>query len=142
MNQNLIAKATTQIDATKADVWDALVSPAAIKQYMFGTDVTSDWQVGSGIVWKGEWQGRPYEDKGVIKQFKPGRILQYTHFSPGSGLADTPENYHTITIELADAGHQTRVILTQDKNANEEERAHSQKNWETMLAKLKEYVEG
>lgn len=140
--QNLIAKAVTTIDAPKADIWDALVDPVAIKQYMFGTTVTSDWKEGSKIAWKGEWEERPYEDKGVIKQLKPGRLLQYTHFSPLAGLPDTPENYHTVTIELFDAGHQTRIILTQDNNANEEERAHSQKNWEMMLAKLKQYVEG
>ena len=63
----------------------ALVDPAAIKQYMFGTTVESDWREGSSIVWKGEWQGRAYEDKGVILRLEPGRLLQYSHFSPLSG---------------------------------------------------------
>jgi uncharacterized protein YndB with AHSA1/START domain len=141
INQNLVAKAGTTINAARWAVWDALVSPEAIKEYMFGTNVKSDWQAGSPITWKGEWEGRPYEDKGVIVQAKPERMLQYTHFSPLSGLPDVPENYHNITIELLDAGSQTRVLLTQDKNATEEERAHSQKNWEMMLQGLKKYVE-
>ena len=34
-----------------------------MNKYMFGTSVTSDWVVGSPIVWKGEWQRRAYEDK-------------------------------------------------------------------------------
>jgi hypothetical protein len=46
---------------------------------MFGTEVTSQWREGSAITWRGEWQGRAYEDKGVILQFKPGRTLQYSH---------------------------------------------------------------
>src|SRR5688572_509040 len=103
MNQNLIAKATVNIAAARYQVWDALVTPAAIKQYMFGTNVESDWEVGSPITWKGEWQGRAYEDKGVVLQFKPERMLQYSHFSPLSGEPDIEENYHTVTIELLDS---------------------------------------
>lgn len=138
---SLIAKATTTIRAPRSEVWDALVSPASIKQYMFGTNATSDFAEGSPISWQGEWQGRAYEDKGTIKRAEAGRLLEYTHFSPLSGQPDAPENYHTVTIELVDAGDQTRVILTQDKNATEEERAHSQKNWEMMLAELKKFLE-
>ena len=139
---NLIAKASTTIDASRSEVWDALVTPASIKQYMFGSDVASDWEEGSPITFRGEWQGRAYEDKGEVKRVDPGRFLQYTHFSPLSGLPDVAENYHTVTIELMDAGHQTRVVLTQDNNRTEEERDHSQKNWEMMLGGLKKFVEG
>ncbi len=79
--------------------------------------------------------------KGVILQFKPGRTLQYSHFSPLSGVPDIPENYHTVTVELSGNGNQTHVSLSQDKNASEEERAESEKNWGMMLAGLKKLVE-
>ena len=59
---NLVATAITVIGAPRARVWDALVDPAAIKAYMFGTTVTSDFRPGSAITWKGEWQGKAYED--------------------------------------------------------------------------------
>lgn len=142
MNTNLIARASIRIDAPGEKVWDALVNPAAIRQYMFGTTVVSDWREGSPIVWKGEWQGKPYADKGVILQLKPGRMLQYSHFSPLTGLPDTPENYHNVTVELATEGDQTLVSLAQDNNESEDDRAHSQQNWEMMLAALKKFVEG
>lgn len=141
MAKNLIARASISINAPSGKVWNALVNPEAIKQYMFGTNVVSDWHKGSPIVWKGEWQGKAYEDKGVILQLKPGRTIQYSHFSPLSGLPDRPENYHTVTIELSVDGNQTRVSLAQDNNATEEERAHSEKNWEMMLAALKKFLE-
>jgi len=141
MHQNLIAKASININASSEKVWDALVNPEAIKQYMFGTDVVSDWHEGSSIIWKGEWQGKPYEDKGTISQFKPRRKIQYTHFSPLSGLPDKPENYHTVTVELSVKGNQTHVLLTQDNNANQEERLHSENNWDTMLVGLKKFIE-
>lgn len=141
MKKNLIAEASTTINAPRAEVWKALVSPDAVKQYMFDTTVTSSWKEGSPIVWKGEWQGKAYEDKGVILQLKPERTLQYTHFSPLSGLPDTPDNYHTITIELSTEGRETRVSLSQDNNETEQAREHSEKNWTTMLAALKKYLE-
>ncbi len=141
MDKNLIARASTTINAPSVQVWTALVDPQAIKQYMFGTDVVSTWREGSPIVWKGEWQGKSYEDKGVILQLRPERILQYSHFSPLSGLPDQPENYHTVTVELSAAGKQTEVSLAQDHNASEEERAQSEENWRTMLTALKKFVE-
>ncbi len=141
MDKNLIAQASISINAPTEKVWNALVNPQAIQQYMFGTHVVSDWREKSPIVWKGEWQGKPYEDKGVILQLKPGRIIQYSHFSPLSGLPDKPENYHIVTIELSADGNQTHVSLTQDNNATEEERADSEKNWGMMLAGLKQFVE-
>ncbi len=141
MSQNLIAKASINIDASSKKVWDALVNPQSIKQYMFGTNVVSDWHEGSPIFWRGEWQDKPYEDKGTILQFKPGQKIQYSHFSPLSGVPDKPENYHTVTVELSANGNQTHVLLTQDNNANDEERTHSEQNWEMMLTGLKKFVE-
>ena len=141
MDNNRIARATIRINATSERVWDALVDSNAIKQYMFGAQVHSDWQEGSAITWKGEWQGRPYEDKGVVLSVKPKRKIQYSHFSPTSGLPDKPENYHTETIELASAGDYTDVLLAQDNNESDEAKESSQRNWETMLDSLKKYVE-
>ena len=141
MEKNNLAKASISINASSEKVWKALVDPKAIQQYMFGTNVMSDWQEGSSIVWKGEWQGKPYEDKGKILQLKPGRTLQYSHFSPLSGQPDRPESYHTVTIDLSGNGNQTDVTLTQDNNATEAARAESEKNWVMMLTELKKFLE-
>lgn len=141
MENSRIARATVRINAPSDRVWNALVDSDAIKQYMFGTHVDSDWKEGSEITWRGEWQGRPYEDKGVVLRVKPKRKIQYSHFSPSSGLPDRPENYHTVTIELAISNGHTDVLLAQDNNESEEARASSQRNWETMLDSLKKYVE-
>jgi hypothetical protein len=37
----------------------------------FSANVISDWRKGSPIVWKGERQGKSYEDKGMILQLRP-----------------------------------------------------------------------
>lgn len=142
MTKNLIARASVVVDADRADVWHALTDADAIAVYMFGAEVSSDWREGSPIVWKGEWKGKAYEDKGEVQRVERHELLEYTHFSPMSGLPDEPENYHTVTIELDDDGERgTRVVLTQDGNDSEEAREHSARNWQTMLDGLKKLVE-
>jgi uncharacterized protein YndB with AHSA1/START domain len=132
-----VAHATTTVAASPERVWTALTDAEQIKQYMFGSTVTSDWKVGSPVTWKGEWNGKPYEDKGTVLRAEPGRLIEYTHFSPLTGEPDIPENYHTVTITLSPEGDGTRVDLAQTRNATEDARKHSEKNWNAMLEGLK-----
>ncbi len=140
-SNNLIAKAEAKIRAGVEKVWDALTNPEMIKQYMMGAMVNSNWTEGSSITWKGDFNGKPYEDKGWIIQSIPGKKLKYSHFSPLSGAEDKPENYHIVTIDLKQTENQVLVSLSQDKNKNEEEKGHSEKNWQMMLDKLKQILE-
>jgi uncharacterized protein YndB with AHSA1/START domain len=41
MARGLVAKQSVEVDAPTSKVWDALVNPAMIKQYMFGTTAGS-----------------------------------------------------------------------------------------------------
>lgn len=141
MNEQHVAKASVEIEAPVEEVWGALVTPETIKSYMFGTTVESAWREGSPIVWKGEWKGKAYEDKGEILRMEPNHLLQYTHFSPLSGQPDTPDSYHTVTIELEEDDGKTLVSLSQDNNSTEKEREHSESNWSAMLDGLKRVVE-
>ncbi|HZE08916.1 MAG TPA: SRPBCC family protein [Gemmatimonadaceae bacterium] len=141
MPKNLVASASTTINAPPDKVWRGLVEAPLVKRYLFGTDVTSDWKKGSRIVWKGEWQGKTYEDKGVVLAADKGKKLQYTYLSSMSGKPDKPENYSTITINLSPEGNRTRLSLVQDNNDTEASRDHSQENWQTVLAGLKKVVE-
>ena len=60
------AEAAVDIEASPSEVWGSLTDPEAIKQYFLGADVETDWRVGSPITFRGEWQGKSYEDKGEI----------------------------------------------------------------------------
>ncbi len=140
-SRGLIAAASITINTPIDKVWDALVNPEKIKQYMFGTNAVSNWKEGSPIVWKGEWEGKKYEDRGVILKLEPGHRIQYSHFSPLTGELDSPENYHIVTIEISGKGKKTHVSLLQDNNATEEGREHSEKNWNMMLEGMKRFLE-
>ena len=54
MSRGFEAIKTVTIDAPQAKVWDALTNPAKVRQYMHGTNISTDWKVGSPITWKGE----------------------------------------------------------------------------------------
>ena len=79
--ESFIARAEIKIYAPSKKVWDALVNSGIIRQYMFNTNAISDRKEGSSIMWRGEWQGKPYEDRGVILRLEPERLLRYSHFS-------------------------------------------------------------
>jgi hypothetical protein len=68
-------------------------------------------------------------------------MLQYTHFSPLTGVSDIPENYHTLTYQLSNEGEHTHVLLSQDNNSTEEDLKHSQEMWDTMLTGFKKLLE-
>ncbi len=142
MNKTFLAKATITIDASAPKVWEALTRPQLIKEYLFGTDVTTDWQVGSPITYKGVWQGKPYEDKGKVLQNEPGKLLVSTFWSSLAGLPDRPENYQTVRYELSAAGEVTHLTVTQDNNPSQEAADHSGQNWQMVLGGIKKLVEG
>jgi len=142
MNKKFTAEVTGTINAPAAKVWEAFTTPRLLKQIFFGADVTSDWKVGSSIIYKGEWQGKPYEDKGIILKFKPEKLLVTTHWSPLSGVPDVPENYHTVSYKLSGSGNSTKLMITQDNNATEDEKMHSEQNWKMMLDGVKIMLEG
>jgi uncharacterized protein YndB with AHSA1/START domain len=141
MANTTIAKATTTIDAPASKVWDALTKPEQIKQYMFGTQVTTDWKVGSPITYKGEWKGKSYEDKGKVLEIEPRKRLVSTFWSALAGLPDTPENYKTVSYELVPDGDSTKLTVTQDNNASQDEAKEAEQNWNMVLDGIKKLVE-
>lgn len=140
--QGRVATAVVTIEAPLDRIWNALVNPAVIKQYMAGATVETDWKPGSDIRWRGEWKGKPFEDKGSVLAYEPNRRLAFSHFSPMAGEPDVPENYHRVVIELQPDGNSVRVALSQDNNKTDDARRHSEENWRMMLAGLKKIVEG
>ena len=141
MNENYLAKVTIDIDAPKSRVWEALINPKLIKQYLFGTEVTTDWQVGSPITYKGIWEGKSYEDKGKVLENKLEKLLVSTFWSSLSGVPDLSENYQTVRYELSTEGNKTRLSLTQDNNATQEAASHSEQNWNIVLEEMKKLLE-
>ena len=141
MGQSIVEVSRT-VHAPADTVWRALTTPTGMKTVFFGADVASDWRVGSPITFRGEFDGKPYEDRGEIRSFEPKRRLAFSHFSPGSGDADKPENYNLVTFDLAPDDEETKVTLSQGRlhgdpsQADMKHREQFKKNWALALEGL------
>lgn len=143
MNKDLIAKESVIINASADQVWDALVNPDKIKKYLFGTEVITDWKVGSKVVFQGEYDGHQYKDKGNVIEVKPNELLQYNYWSSFSGLADEAENYSMVTYTLEKLAEQKVKLTWHQKGfANEAAQKHTKNGLSAILKQIKELVEG
>lgn len=141
MNKSLKLQTSITVNAPVDKVWNALTDPKAIKQYMFGADIETDWKPGSTIRYTGEYNGKPYEEKGEILQFEPNKVLRTTNFSSMSGKEDQPENYDTVTYRVHDLGDKTRVTISQEPVKNQKALEGSKANWKMVLKSLKKVAE-
>jgi uncharacterized protein YndB with AHSA1/START domain len=134
---------TTKIDinAPAAEVWKGLTDPEIVKQYFFGTNVKSDWKVGSPITFSGEWEGKSYSDKGEIQEITPGKYVKYSYWSSMGGTEDKPENYANVSYTLDENNGFTTLTVTQDNIKDVTSKEHSEQNWQTVFGGLKKLLE-
>jgi uncharacterized protein YndB with AHSA1/START domain len=139
---DLSTSASTTIEAPAEEVWEALTTPDLIEKWFFGVRTETDWKVGGPIVHTGEWQGKPYVDKGEIVRFDPPKVLVHTHWSELSGVPDEPRNYQEVTWEVEERDGGSELTITEHNLPNEEARAASEQAWGTVLTNLKRLLEG
>lgn len=135
-------KKKVRINASVNDVWYALTNKELAKQFFFDADIDTDWKEGSTITFSGEWEGKKYEDKGVILEVDENRVLRHTYWSSLSGTPDTPEHYFKVSYELEPKGDdKTLFTVSQTGSQTIEAAEQAAENWEKMLARLKEVAE-
>ena len=142
MKSNITGSTAITISVPASKIWKALTTPSIIKQYFFGTDAVSDWKVGSPLIFKGEWQGKQYEDKGTILESVTNKLFMYSYWSSMSGKEDKPDNYVNVTYELAENNDATTLTITQENIPDEKTKEHSEQNWSKVLEDLKKLLEG
>jgi uncharacterized protein YndB with AHSA1/START domain len=129
------------IDAPVERVWAAITTPDTIKAWFLGVDTQTDWRVGSPIVHRGEYQGKPYVDKGEILRFEPPHVLEHSHWSEGSGKPDAPEHHQIVTWALIERGPATELRLTERNLPSEQAAEVSEQTWAMVLGNLKKLLE-
>ena len=70
-----------------------LTNPGMVKQYLFETELITDWKVGSDIIFQREWEGKKYKDKGEVLEYLQDKKLAYSYLSNWSGVEDRAEKY-------------------------------------------------
>lgn len=135
------SSASVLIHAPLRAVWEAVTKPDLVRRYFFGTLLTTDWSVGSPITFRGEWEGKPYEDLGTVLTFDPPRELSFNYWSSFSGTKDEPELRQIVRYELVETEGGVRVTIHQSNTDTQERADHSANNWKVVLEGLKTLVE-
>ena len=134
MNNGTIATVTTVIHTPRERVWRALLDPDTIAGYLFGIQLTTDWQEGSPMHWRGAYPGCAFEDHGRVLKVREPELLRYALIN-GRGRAE-----HTITLELKEAEGVTRLRLTQDRMPSAAAQEATEQKWATAMDGLKKLL--
>jgi len=141
VDKELFVKKIITIDATPSEVWDAITNPALTKIYMYSSEVISDWETGSSIIWR-DADTKKVHIKGIILEIEPGRLLRTKDLSIDSGLPDVESNYSFVSYELAEENSKTNLKVTEDNfNGDEKKYKDSDNFWNVVLKGMKELLE-
>ena len=130
-----------RIKSTPDKVWDALTNPVKVKQWQYGSELITDWMVGSGIRFESEWEGQTFEQWGTVLDFEPNKKLSYTLFAPRPDLEDRPENYFEMQYRLTVKGDQTELEIIQIDNRPGARQEEPQGEENPVLKMLKDLIE-
>jgi uncharacterized protein YndB with AHSA1/START domain len=133
---------TVKILAPAKKVWLALTSPGLVKQWQYGSDLLTTWEVGASIVFRNEWNGQVFEQKGTVLEFSPESRLKYSLFFPRPDLRDIPEHSIYMTYELAESDGTTSLLVRQeDPRPSLPDESPGGDGGPDVLSTLKELVE-
>ena len=141
MINEYISTSMVMIKAPLSKVWDALINPEIVKQYFFGTELVTTWEVGSPIFFRGQWEGNPYEDKGIVLSFITNESLSYSYWSSFSGISDIPELFQIIKFSVEEDTEGVNVTIFQSNVDTLESAENSEHNWKMVLEGLKKLLE-
>jgi len=136
-----VSTSTVIINAPREIVWSAVTLREHVRQWQFGSDLTTDWIVGHPIRFRAQWQGATFEQWGTVEEFNAPQRLRYSLFAPRPELEDRPENYFTMTYELTDVedGTEVRFIHEDPREPDDAEFESDEEN--PVLIALREFAE-
>ncbi|MBA4852566.1 SRPBCC domain-containing protein [Emticicia sp. BO119] len=138
--KEFIVKRKTVLNATPAQVWDALTNPEKTRKYFFHCKVFSDWEVGSNITFVGRiFLIKKIEMKGIILEIIPGKLLKYSLDNTHS--KESTSSFSVVTDTLSFEDSKTTLTITDDVGQGEgaEERyKKSQKGWTRIIKGLRD----
>ena len=132
---------TIKINASKQRVWDTLTDPALVKLWQYGSDLITNWEIGSDIKFRTEWEGKIFEQWGKVLEMRQNELIQYSLFAPRPGLDDKPENYFIMKYVLTGGGEQTKLEIIQEDNRPNAVQESPQGEENPVLQSLKKIAE-
>jgi uncharacterized protein YndB with AHSA1/START domain len=128
----------TYIETTPEKLWEALTTSEFSKRYWFGTDVKSDWKVGSpfALVTNGTTT-----DVGEILEADPPRRLSYSfhHVTTEETRKERPSK---VIFNIEQHGNFVKLTLTHEGFAEGSKLLDGiSKGWPAILSSLKSMLE-
>jgi uncharacterized protein YndB with AHSA1/START domain len=128
--------------APTGTIWAALTEPALVKQWQYGSDLVTTWEVGTEIRFRAVWQDQVFEQWGTVLELIPGRVLRYSLFAPREGVEDRPENRFVMVYELFPRDGGAELVITQEDGRPGATAEPEQGDENPVLTALKRVVEG
>lgn len=127
---------TVDIHAAPERVWQAITDPTLTREYFYGTDIMSDWKVGSR--WTSESDGNVSLEGKILEIDPPRRLVQTFNVRDDDPAASDEES--TVSWELTPEADMTRVHLVHG-GQGEATLAYSDGGWEYILEGMKDLLE-
>ncbi|MEO7984535.1 MAG: SRPBCC domain-containing protein [Bacteroidota bacterium] len=132
---------TLFLDASLQKVWDTITKPGKVKLWQFGSDLLTDWEVGSDIQFVTEWEGQVFKQWGTVLENRPGELIKYNLFAPRPGLEDKPENYFIMSYILTAENGRTKLEIIREDNRPNAVQEEPQGEENPVLQSLKNIAE-
>lgn len=128
----------TYIETTPEKLWEALTDGAFTRQYWFGTEVRSDWKVGSPFTLV---MGGKVTDTGEILEVDRPRRLSYT-FKHEADAEMRKEPATKVVFRIAPYGNLVKLTVTHEGfTAGSKLLDGISKGWPAILSGLKSLLE-
>lgn len=114
-------------------IWEGLFDPRQAARVWFGSTLETDLRPGGLLKWTGVWEGKSFEDHGIVLACEDAKSLDCLYFSGWAGRDETPETRMRLTIRLEPAGSGTKVRVEQANFADATSRDHSIQGWNAIL---------
>lgn len=129
------------INATLQKVWNTLTKPELVKLWQYGSDLQTNWEVGSSIKFVTKWEDKIFEQWGKVLEFTPLIKLRYSLFAPRPDLEDKPENYFEMIYSLTEESGQTKLEIIQVDERPNAVQEDEQGEENSILKTLKQIAE-
>lgn len=130
-----------KINAPVNKVWDALTKQELVKKWQYGSELITDWNMGSTIRFRAEWEGKVFEQWGVILDVVQNKMIRYSLFAPRPDLEDKPENYFIMNYILTEGENMVTLEIVQEDNRPDAKQSEPQGEENPILNGLKLLIE-
>ncbi|QIK95402.1 SRPBCC domain-containing protein [Sphingomonas sp. HDW15A] len=140
-DERLVIEKSKVIRTTREQLFSALTEPHEIVRYLPFKSVESDGCEGGSIIFRGDSNGTPFEDIGVIEVLSPPEVFQYRYWSTNHRTAQLAENHLRIRYTLREDGPNVVLNVSHSDIPPGPYHAVMTDVWEQVLQALKGHVE-